>query len=86
MASVYSGLPLSTMEWMPFPSPGDLPNTGIKAGSLTSQADSFFFFNFLFLIAVELQYYTGFRCTAVSQYFTDYTLPNVIIQYLSETI
>ena len=28
------------LEWVAFPSPGDLPDTGIKTGSLTLQADS----------------------------------------------
>ena len=28
---------------LPFPSPGDLPNTGIKLGSLALQADSLIF-------------------------------------------
>ena len=28
------------LEWVPFPSPGDLPNPGIKPGSPTLQADS----------------------------------------------
>ena len=28
------------LEWVPFPSPGDLPNTGIKPRSPTLQADS----------------------------------------------
>ena len=27
-------------RWLPFPSPGDLPNPGIKAGSPTLQADA----------------------------------------------
>ena len=28
------------LEWLPFPSPGDLPNSGIKPGSPVWQADS----------------------------------------------
>ena len=28
------------LEWVAFPSPGDLPNPGIEPGSLTFQADS----------------------------------------------
>ena len=28
------------LEWVPFPSPGDLPNPGIKPGSPALQADS----------------------------------------------
>ena len=28
------------LEWLPFPSPEDLPNPGIKVGSLVLQADS----------------------------------------------
>ena len=28
------------LEWLPFPSPGDLPNPGIKPGSPTLQADA----------------------------------------------
>ena len=28
------------MEWVPFPSPGDLPDPGIESGSLAFQADA----------------------------------------------
>ena len=28
------------LEWLPFPSPGDLPDTGIEPGSPALQADS----------------------------------------------
>ena len=31
------------LEWVPFPSPGDLPDPGIKSGSPTLQADSLSF-------------------------------------------
>jgi len=39
-SSVYGILQARILEWMPFPSPGDLPNSGIKPRSLALQADS----------------------------------------------
>ena len=33
------------MEWVPLPSPGDLPDPGIKPGSPALQADSFYHLN-----------------------------------------
>ena len=37
---VYGILQARILEWEPFPSPGDLPNPGIKSKSSTLQADS----------------------------------------------
>ena len=39
-SSVHGILQARVLEWLPFPSPGDLPNTGIEAGSPALQADS----------------------------------------------
>ena len=39
-SSVYGILQARILEWLPFPSPGDLPNSGIEPGSLTLQPDS----------------------------------------------
>ena len=38
--SVYGILQARILEWVPFPSPGDLPNPGIKPRSPALQADS----------------------------------------------
>ena len=38
--AVHGILPARILEWVDFPSPGDLPNSGIKARSPTLQADS----------------------------------------------
>ena len=38
--SVYGILQARILEWVTYPSPGDLPNPGIKPRSLTLQADS----------------------------------------------
>ena len=40
-SSVHGVLQPRILEWVPFPSPGDLPNTGIEPGSPALQADSF---------------------------------------------
>ena len=39
-SSVHGIFQARILEWEPFPSPGDLPNSGIKPGSPTLQADS----------------------------------------------
>ena len=39
-SSVHGILQARTLEWLLFPSPGNLPNPGIKPGSLALQADS----------------------------------------------
>ena len=39
-SSVHGILQARTLEWLPFPSPGDLPNPGIEPGSPAFQADS----------------------------------------------
>ena len=39
-SSVHEILQARTLEWLPFPSPGDLPNPGIKPKSPALQADS----------------------------------------------
>ena len=39
-SSVYGIFQARILEWVPFPSPGDLPYPGIKPGSPTLQADS----------------------------------------------
>ena len=39
-SSVHGILQASILEWVAIPSPGDLPDPGIKPGSPTSQADS----------------------------------------------
>ena len=39
-SSVHGILQARTLEWLPFPPPGDLPNPGIKPRSPASQADS----------------------------------------------
>ena len=39
-ASVHGVLQAGTLEWWPFPSPGDLPEPGVGPGSPASQADS----------------------------------------------
>ena len=38
--SVHGILLARILEWLPFPSPGDLPDPGIKPGSPTFQADA----------------------------------------------
>ena len=38
--SVYGVLQARILEWVPIPSPGDLPNPGIEPGSPALQADS----------------------------------------------
>ena len=38
--TVHGNLQATTVEWVVFPSPGDLPNTGIEPRSHTLQADS----------------------------------------------
>ena len=38
--TVYGILQARILEWVAFPSPGDLPSPGIKPGSLALQADS----------------------------------------------
>ena len=38
--TVYGILQARILEWVAFPSPGDLHNPGIKPGSLALQADS----------------------------------------------
>ena len=40
-SSVNGVLQPRILEWVPFPSPGDLPDTGIEPGSPALQADSF---------------------------------------------
>ena len=37
---VHGILQARILEWVPFPSPGDLPDPGIEPGSPTSQADA----------------------------------------------
>ena len=39
-SSVHRILQARMLEWLPFPSPGDFPNSGIKPGSPVWQADS----------------------------------------------
>ena len=39
-SSVHGILQARILEWVPFPSPGDLPNPGIKPRSPALQADS----------------------------------------------
>ena len=39
-SSVHGILQARILEWLPFPSPGDLPNPGIKPRSPALQADS----------------------------------------------
>ena len=39
-SSVHGILQARVLEWLPFPSPGDLPNPGIEAGSPAFQADA----------------------------------------------
>ena len=39
-SSVHGILEARILEWVAFPSQGDLPNSGIKPGSLALQADS----------------------------------------------
>ena len=39
-SSVHEIFQARILEWLPFPSPGDLPNPGIEPGSLALQADS----------------------------------------------
>ena len=39
-SSVHGILQARILEWLPFPSPADLPNTGIEPGSPALQADS----------------------------------------------
>ena len=39
-SSVHEILQARILQWVPFPSPGDLPDPGIEPGSLTLQADS----------------------------------------------
>ena len=39
--SVHGILQARKLEWLPFLSPGDLPNPGIEPGSAALQADSF---------------------------------------------
>ena len=39
-SSVYGILQARVLEWLPFPSPGDLPDPGIKPRSPTLQADA----------------------------------------------
>ena len=38
--TVHEVLQARILEWVAFPSPGDLPNPGIKPGSPTLQSDS----------------------------------------------
>ena len=40
LSSVHGILQATILEWVAFPSPGDLPNPGIKPGSSALQADS----------------------------------------------
>ena len=37
-SSVHGGLQARILEWVPFPSPGNLPNPGIEHGSPVLQA------------------------------------------------
>ena len=39
-SSIHGILQARIVEWVPFPSPGDLPNPGIKPGPPVLQADS----------------------------------------------
>ena len=39
--SIHGIFQARTLEWLPFPSPGDLPNSGIEPGSPTLQANTF---------------------------------------------
>ena len=39
-SSVHGILQARILEWLPFPSPGDLPDPGIEPGSPALQADS----------------------------------------------
>ena len=39
-SSIYGIFQARVLEWLPFPSPGDLPNPGTEPGSPTLQADS----------------------------------------------
>ena len=39
-SSVYTILQARILEWVPFPSPGDLPDPGIEPGSPVLQADA----------------------------------------------
>ena len=39
-SSVHGILQVRVLEWLPFPSPGDLPDPGIKPRSSALQADS----------------------------------------------
>ena len=38
-SSVHGILQARTLEWLPFPSPGDLPNPGIEPGFPAAQAN-----------------------------------------------
>ena len=61
-------------SWLPFPSPGDLPDPRIKLGSPAMQGDSFFFFSFIFISwrLITWQYCSGFchTLTWISHGFT----------------
>ena len=46
-SSVHGVLQARILEWVPFTSPGDISNPGIKPGSPELQALFFFFFNLL---------------------------------------
>ena len=39
-SSVHEILQARILEWLPFPSPGDLPNSGIKPGSPSLSANA----------------------------------------------
>ena len=39
-SSLHGILQARVLEWLPFPSPGDLPDPGIEPGSPTFQADA----------------------------------------------
>ena len=39
-SSVHGIYQARVLEWVPFPSPGDLPNPGMEPGSLTLRADA----------------------------------------------
>ena len=39
-SSVHGIFQAKVLEWLPFPSPGDLPNSGVEPGSPTLQADT----------------------------------------------
>ena len=39
-SSIHGIFQARILEWLPFPSPGDLPHLGIEAGSPTLQADA----------------------------------------------